>query len=101
MSILAREFRNEMAEPSSGLFFTEEEKDDLKENINNMLAEQGKMPCSKPAYIGVFLMAQTTAIVMPLRIRRRRKVILHGYTISFRVNVCLVFCPKKRIGPLI
>ena len=53
MSILARELRQEINDPSRG-FFTAEENDDLEKNDKKKLLEQAKMPCSKPAYIGVF-----------------------------------------------
>ena len=54
MSILASEYRQEMAEPSSDVFFTGEERSILKNRNSLKISEQNETPCSKPAYIGVF-----------------------------------------------
>ena len=54
MSILASEYRQEKAEPSSDVFFTEEERSILKNRNSFKKSEQDETPCSKPAYIGVF-----------------------------------------------
>ncbi|WP_414499752.1 T6SS phospholipase effector Tle1-like catalytic domain-containing protein [Zymobacter sp. IVIA_12111.31 C1] len=54
MSVLAGELRKEMVDPSSNVFFTEQENKILYLNDHRKVLEQNEMPCSKPAYIGVF-----------------------------------------------
>ena len=54
MSVLVNELRQEMVDPSSNYFFTAQENKSLYANDQEKVLEQTKMPCSKPAYIGVF-----------------------------------------------